>query len=659
MTPPIDRRKFIQNSMAAIGTTMLPPALMKAIAAPATTGTLGSIAHVVILCQENRSFDHYFGTIKGARGFNDDHAATIQSTTHNVFSQNDGSGNLYTPWHLNTTAVAGQWLGDVAHDLTTGTAAWDYGRSDKWIPEKTLNSATYFNRNDIPYHYALADAFTLCDNYFCSARTSTNPNRLFLMSGGVDPAGTNGGPIDTNSFTYGTLTWQTYPEALQNAGVSWRVYQAADNYDDNALAWFKQFTNLPTTSPLYINGRQTRALSDFQNDVTNNTLPAVSWIVAPAAQSEHPAYSPNVGVDYVNQYLSALASNPAVWAKTVFILTYDENGGFYDHVTTPTPPTGTTNEFISGVSIGLGSRVPTIVCSPWSTGGYVASEVFDHTSTLQFLEKWTGVTCPNISAWRRSVCGDLTSCFNFSSVNNSFPVLPNTAALVTLANSQQTLPTPTAPAPNTVMPVFEAGQKPLRIQPYQLDGWLTQDLTNKEVWTNWNNGGSKSVALQINVNNYRTDNPYQYLIAPNSGGKDYWHAIAYGKGFYDMEMIGPNQFYRRFQGYLNATAWQGQPEPQVRLTNNGAGQPVSILLDNTGTTNSAVFTVLDRVTSTGQISQTITVAPKSSVTLSLTTTQGWYDVKITLAGDTYFMQSLVGYTEGVLGYTRPPVLRWS
>ncbi|MDB5766364.1 MAG: Phospholipase 4 precursor [Collimonas fungivorans] len=652
------RRKFLKNSVAAMGASMLPPAVQQVLAAPAASGTLGSVAHVVILCQENRSFDHYFGTIKGARGFNDDHAATIQGTTRNVFSQADSTGALYTPWRLNSSTASAQWLSDVPHDLNTGTAAWNKGRNDKWIPNKGMNSHTYMTRNDIPYHYALADAFTLCDNYFCSARTSTNPNRLYLMSGTIDPQGAHGGPATTNGFTYGSLTWQTYPEALQAAGISWRTYQEVDNYDDNALAWFKQFQNLPTNSPLYINGVQTRVLADFQNDVMQDTLPAVSWIVAPAAKSEHPSGSPNVGVDYANQYLQALAANPAVWAKTVFIYTYDENGGFYDHVTTPTPPAGTANEFVSGVPIGLGSRVPTIVCSPWSRGGWVASEVFDHTSTIQFLEKWTGVTCPNISQWRRDICGDLTSCFDFSVSNTGFPVLPDTVALAALANTQKTLPKATPPAANTVMPPYEAGQKPLRVQPYQLNGWLTQDFAGQQVWTNWSNGGSKPAPLQINVDNYRSDNPWIYTMAANATSSDYWHVISYGGGYYDLEMIGPNQFYRRFKGYLSATAWQGQPEPQVKLSNNGVGQAVSILFDNSGTTNTAVFTVLDRITSGSLVTQTVTVAAKQTATLQLNTTGGWYDLKISLGGDSNFMQSMVGYTEGHQGLTRPPVLRW-
>jgi phospholipase C len=653
------RRTFIRNSVVVAGATMLPPAVQRALAAPAVAGTLGSVAHVVILCQENRSYDHYFGALKGGRGFNDDHAATVQKTTRTVFSQADAGGSLYTPWRLNTATTSAQWMGDVAHDLSSGTAAWNKGRNDKWLPAKGMKSIGYFTRNDIPYHYALADAFTLCDNYYCSARTSTNPNRLFMMTGTNDPQGKNGGPATSNGFVYGSLTWSTYPEALQAAGISWRVYQEADNFDNNALAWFKQFTNLATNSPLYINGIQTRVLADFQNDVMQNRLPAVSWVIAPARQSEHPSGgSPNIGAHYVNQYLQALAANPVVWAKTVFILTYDENGGFYDHAATPNPPPGTLDEYVAGVSTGLGGRVPTIVCSPWSRGGWISSEVFDHTSILQFLEKWTGVSCPHISQWRRSVCGDLTSCFDFTSSNAAFPVLPNTEQLVSQANAQRTLPAPAAPAANTIMPAYEAGQKPLRTLPYLLNGWLTQDLAAGRVWTNWGNGPGKHAPLQINLNNFRTDNPWFYMMAPNSESKDYWSVVTYGGGYYDLEMHGPNQFYRRFKGFLSATAWQGQPEPQVRLIDSGAGKPLSIVFDNSGTSNAATFTVLDRITSGTAVSQVVTVPARQSASIAFGTTSGWYDVQITLNNNATFMQSLVGHVEGVPGITRPPVLRW-
>lgn len=640
-----------------MGAGVLPASLQQALAAPAQSGTLGSVAHVVIFSQENRSFDHYFGSIKGARGFGDDHPMLRpNSGSQSVFMQQDlvVTGLTHAPFHLDTSCVY-----DIAHDWSTQNTAYDKGRMDAWLIAKGPFTMGYYKRTDIPWHYALADAFTLCDHYFCSTRTSTDPNRLYLMSGTLDPQGRNGGPATSNSF--GDLSWTTYPERLQAAGVSWRMYQEVDNYDDNALAWFKQFKNAPVGSPLYENGMKRRTVADFRNDVMNDQLPAVSWIIAPTALSEHPRGQPNAGADYVNQYLDALASNPAVWAKTVFILTYDENGGFFDHVSPPVPLPGTADEFVNGESIGLGFRVPTIVCSPWSRGGWIASETFDHTSILQFLEKWTGVAEPNISAWRRQVCGDLTSCFDFSTSNTSRPLLPDTASLVAASQGQCSTLLP-LPAYSTTMPTQEAGQKPMRGSPVQLDCWLSSDLANEgKVWINWANKGRQSAPLQINANANRTDGPWFYQADPGQSGKDYWHVVWYGGGYYDLEVHGPAQFMRRFRGYLNAQAVNGQPEPDVRLTTQGPGWPVLITFSNPGN-KPVTLNVVDRIaagSTVNTVNWAITLNGKETRTLSFATTNDWYDFGVTVSGDSYFYQSLVGHVEGRDGLTRPKLRRWS
>ncbi|MBI2732355.1 MAG: phospholipase C, phosphocholine-specific [Aquabacterium sp.] len=650
----INRRQFVRHAGAALGASVLPLSLQRALAAPAQGGTLGSIAHVVIFSQENRSFDHYFGSMKGVRGFGDDHPMLRQNSgNQSVFMQQDlvGAGLTHTPFHLDTSCVY-----DVAHDWSTQQTAYNKGRMDAWLIAKGPFTMGYYQRSDIPWHYALADAFTLCDHYFCSTRTSTDPNRLYLMSGTLDPQGRNGGPATSNSF--GDLTWTTYPERLQAAGISWRMYQEQDNYDDNALAWFKQFKTAQPGSPLFENGMKRRTIADFRHDVMNDQLPAVSWIIAPEALSEHPRGQPNAGAHYVNQYLDALASNPAVWAKTVFILTYDENGGFFDHVSPPVPLPGTPDEFVNGESIGLGFRVPTIVCSPWSRGGWVASETFDHTSILQFLEKWTGVSEPNISAWRRQVCGDLTSCFDFKVSDTSRPVLPDTASLASASQGQCSTLLP-LPAYSSTMPAQEAGQKPLRQAPVQLDCWLSSDLANEgKVWINWANKGSKSAPLQINANKHRVDGPWFYQADPGQSGKDYWHVVWYGGGYYDLEVHGPAQFMRRFRGYLNAFAVNGQPEPDVKLLTQGPGQPVTITFSNPGS-KPVTLTVVDRIAAGGTVNWAVTLKGKETRTLSFTTTNDWYDLGVTVNGDSTFYQSLVGHVEGRDGLTRPKLKRWS
>lgn len=653
-----NRRSFIKAAGVAAAASMLPAALQRALAAPAPSGTLGSIGHVVIFSQENRSFDHYFGSMRGVNGFGDDHPLVVQkSNNRTVFQQADASGNLLAPWHLDSNITSGQCVQDIAHDWTAMHGSWNNGRLDKWIAAHGSYAMGYLARNDIPWHYALADAFTVCDNFFCATLSSTNPNRLYMMTGTIDPAGTGGGPVIDNSEK--GYSWTTYAERLQAAGISWRVYQEQDNYDDNALAWFNNFKNAPVGSALYENGMKRRVPADFAADVANNTLPAVSWVIAPASLSEHPHYAPNKGANYVNQYLQALASNPAVWEKTVFILTYDENGGFFDHVLPPVPPAGTANEFVNGVPIGLGQRIPTIVCSPWSRGGWVSSEVFDHTSVLQFLEKWTGVAEPNISTWRRQVCGDLTSAFDFTTSNNAFPTLPNTATLASQADNQcANLPLPKAPAMPNPLPTQEAGQRPLRVQPYKLDCWLTSDLAAGRVWVNWSNGGSKAAGLQINCDNYRTDGPWVYNVTAGQTSKDYFSVVKYGAGYYDLEVHGPNQFFRRFIGYLSAKAWNNQPEPDIQLLTNGVGQPVTINFKNT-TTVAASYKVTQRNgDNSATRNWTIAVPAGQTVTQTFPTENDWYDYGITLAGDSAFYQSLSGHVEGVPGASRPPVQRW-
>jgi phospholipase C len=231
------------------------------------------------------------------------------------------------------------------------------------------------------------------------------------MSAWIDPLGVNGGPIISNEHNQ-LYTWKTYPEALTEAGVSWRVYQEVDNYGTNVLEYFDQFVNAPVSSPLYQNALRTYASDQFEYDA-HDKLPTVSWILPTSWQSEHPDYTPAAGADFVASKIDAIAANPDVWAKTVFILNYDENDGLFDHVPPPTPPAGTPGEFVDGVPIGAGFRVPCIIVSPWTAGGWISSSTSDHTSTLQFLEKLTGVTVPNITQWRRDTFSDLTSALGF------------------------------------------------------------------------------------------------------------------------------------------------------------------------------------------------------------------------------------------------------
>jgi phospholipase C len=304
----------------------------------------------------------------------------------------------------------------------------------------------YYKRSDIPFYHALADAFTICDGYHCSVIGPTDPNRLMSMSATIDPAGTHGGPlvetkVGTRAAARGTFKWTTMPERLQAHGISWKVYtSAAGGVFDNVLPYFKAYR---AGSALAARGIAPTFPADFMTDLSAGKLPQVSWLTPGVLDSEHPGFSRAVSGEIVTrQIVEALISHPKTWAKTALFITWDENGGFFDHVAPPTAPKGTKGEFLTvsqlpaaaqGVRgpIGLGFRVPMLVVSPFSRGGLVCPDVFDHTSTLRFLETRFGVEVPNLSAWRRRVTGDLTSAFNFAArPRTSRPSLPSPAVPV-------------------------------------------------------------------------------------------------------------------------------------------------------------------------------------------------------------------------------------
>jgi phospholipase C len=338
------------------------------------------------------------------------------------------------------------------------------GRMDRFASAGGPHVMAYHTRADIPWHMALADAFTVCDGYHCSVLGPTAPNRLYSMTGTIDPPGRYGGPVKDNPSSTPSYTWTTYPERLQAKGISWRVYQETDNFDDNALAWFKAYQEANSASPLNENGMRRRDTSAFAGDVASGNLPQVSWIIAPANQSEHPGYSPGYGADFSNYMLQALFAHPKVWAQTVLFFSYDENGGYFDHVVPPLAPPGTPDEFVGGQPIGLGLRVPMIVCSPWSRGGSVCSRTFDHTSLLRFLEARFGIREPQISAWRRKTCGDLTATLDLKRADYSIPQLPATAPLVASSKRAcaQDLPG-VPPLLSQRMPAQERGRRPVRL----------------------------------------------------------------------------------------------------------------------------------------------------------------------------------------------------
>ncbi len=423
---------------------------------PLSTGCakITDIEHVVILTQENRSFDHYFGSYRGVRGFSDQSAAFQQPDSSNTTVSPVGQ---LLPFHLDTSQVNAACTHDISHDWVPQHQSWDNGKMDGFVnsrlpinPNDAVLTMGYYTRADLPYYYALADGFTLCDNYFCSVIGPTDPNRLYLLAGSLDPDGKSGGPVlqtivTNRSAMHGRLTYTTMPEQLQARGISWKVYSSPDVdilgglLSDNVLSYFKNFQD--PSSPLHQNAFGPQFPVDFLADVASGNLPQVSWLIGSVVTSDHPPAPAIFGENILSLIITALSANPALWAKTVLFVNYDENGGFFDHVPPVTAPPGTPGEYVTAPAvpdptvagnpavsgpIGLGFRVPMLIISPFSRGGLVSSDLFDHTSVLRFLETRFGAEVPNLSAWRRATVGDLTSAFNFKSPDHSIPSLPST-----------------------------------------------------------------------------------------------------------------------------------------------------------------------------------------------------------------------------------------
>jgi len=408
------------------------------------------IKHVVLLMQENRSFDHYFGTMPNARGFNDRNAIRLPDGS-SVFRQPDPAhpNGFIEPWHLDTATNGVQKIPSTSHSWSVQHESLNKGAMDRWLPAHRAVSGPsapyvmgHYEQADIPFHWSLAQAFTLCDGYHCSVLGPTWPNRMMWMTGTIDPGGSGGGPITRNFTTpSGGYTWKTYPERLEEAGVTWKVYIERDDYALNMLKEFRRYQKAGRNSPLYTKGIATCPVGQFEQDAADNRLPTVSWILPNAAASEHPDYRPADGAKFISDRINAIAANPEGWASTVFVLCYDENDGLFDHVVPPIPEDATTGEFVHGVPIGAGFRVPCIVVSPWTAGGWVATDRFDHTSCLRLLERVTGVIEENLSDWRRQVFGDLTSVLRVAQKPGR-PVTFQVDAEVTRANATDLLPAP-------------------------------------------------------------------------------------------------------------------------------------------------------------------------------------------------------------------------
>ena len=415
-----------------------------------------------MLMQENRSFDHYFGTLAGVRGFDDPKALKL-ATGRSVFYQPDPenpSGYLL-PFHLDTRTTSAQKIPSTSHAWEVQHDAWNGGKMDNWLPahrkadggDKAPYVMGYHTRADIPFQFALAEAFTLCDAYHCSVMGPTWPNRMYWMTGTIDPDGEAGGPMTSNKEIPKGFRWTTYAERLEQAGVSWKVYQQKDNYGCNMLENFQNVSGgRHKTLALHLKGMVREP--EGQIRIRRDERQSAGGLVDHHHQHgtpEHPDFMPAAGAAFVASKIDAIAANPEVWAKTAFILNYDENDGIFDHVAAAgRRRPARREEFVRGLPIGGGFRVPCIIVSPWTAGGWVCSQPFDHTSVLQFLEKFTGVKEPNISDWRRQTFGDLTAAFRFDAEKANPPQLPDTGTAFNLATYEAYhLPKPTLPGAET------------------------------------------------------------------------------------------------------------------------------------------------------------------------------------------------------------------
>lgn len=675
----LNRRRFLQLSGTTAAATAIAELMGESVARAASipanraTGSIKDVEHVVVLMQENRPFDHYFGTLKGVRGFGDPHPVLLPGGK-DVWHQNDGARDVL-PYHPDAPNLGMQFLKDLDHSWKSTQAAFNKGKYDGWLDAKSSTTMAYYKRQDIPFHFALADAFTVCDDYHCSLLGPTDPNRYYMFTGWDGNDGTGGGPDLWNKES--GYSWSTYPEELQRAGVSWKVYQDAGdgldapghwgwtedayigNYGDNSLLYFTEYQNAKPGDPLYDNARTGTDAKNgddlfriFRQDVASGKLPQVSYIAAPEAYSEHSNWPPSFGAWYMANILNILTSNPDVWSKTALFITYDENDGFFDHIVPPhansplipgASTVSTANEFYAGAQdvpgdFGLGARVPMIVASPWSMGGWACSETFDHTSIIRFMEQRFGVKSPNISQWRRTVCGDLTSAFDFSRSGSASVTLPDTSSYKPTDHSRHPDYIPAPPAVNS-MPQQEPGTKPSRPLGYALD--VVVKVNGAALTAHWDNKGALGAHIQVR-SNLLPAAPYSYTVGAGAGLDASW---ALGSE-YDVQMHGPAGWYRRHAGTTAAGDIQvsvgrdgNAPHAHFRVKNAGAGS-VSLKLVNAYETGP----------------QSVDLQPGQEKSVVVPAQGGWYDLAVTSSTDPKLVRVLAGRLENGAPSTSDPQL---
>lgn len=705
----MNRRDFLLNTLKTLsGTAMLaslPISIQKAFAidAKVETGTIQDVKHVVILTQENRSFDNYFGTLKGVRGFGDRFSIPL-SHQRKVWQQYDSDQQIVLPYHLDSRLGNAQRVKGTPHSWKDGQDAWDAGRMGDWVKHKQPQSMGYYKQQEVEFQFALANAFTLCDAYHCAMHAGTNPNRKFIWTGTNGPTAANVASVVNEFDSIGASNigyeWMTYPERLQQAGVSWKVYQSMpDNFTDNPLAGFKQYrranelsgqpvSHRDTVSPAYdeqIDAHQPLYkgiantmpdggfLASLKEDIAKGKLPEVSWIVAPAAYSEHPGpSSPVQGAWYIQEVLNALTENPDIWSQTVFLVNFDENDGYFDHVPSPSAPsrdesgipqgkttlsdqqmsyeyfdhpavaTAKSQPQPDGRVYGPGVRVPMYVISPWSRGGWVNSQVFDHTSILRFLEQRFGVEEPNISPYRRAVCGDLTTAFDFK--NPNMMAIPSLDGKRTkqeadaIRQAQANLPQVSRPL-GQQFPVQEKGIRLSRALPYILHTSAKVNVETQSVELMFSNTGTQAAVFHVYDRLNLTAIPKRFMVEAGKQLADQWLV----NPDYDLWVLGPNGFHRHFKGNLSHSLQQ-QALPEIRICVSDCAPKIELKVRHDGK-QPVQLRVHANAYLAQQSWQIETAVNENSLDWDMDDFGGWYDFSVSLVDDPSYQRRFAGRIE--------------
>ncbi len=687
-----DRRRFLAFTGASAALAGFPPSIRRALAAaPAVvTGTIKDLKHIVILMQENRGFDHYFGTMRGVRGFGDRFPVPLASGKP-VWFQSNGEREI-APFHLDPSKFNALLAPSTPHGFADSQAAWNQGKFGYWPKYKRDNSMGYYRREDIPFQFALAEAFTLCDAYHCSITTGTDPNRITFFSGsnfnpelgrrGINCTDADSEPNNLRcwianpetdkwpvpGYTYkGTpFHWPTLPELLEEAGISWRIYQDPNDNWTGAMHGGLAFNAFRTAAPgssLYENGMSLWTLDDFAAQVREGNLPAVSWILPPRIFSEHPGApsSPQKGAHFTARILDALTANPAVWSRAAFFITFDENDGHFDHVPPPAVPSYDAEGRLMGKATlsldgeyfsdpernylvpedtisgtlrpwGLSARVPMYVVSPFSRGGWVCSEVFDHTSLARFLERRFDIEVPNISPWHRAVCGDLTSAFDFTGGDAELPALPATSNFAELEAQQSRMPPYQVPDQAEAL-YQERGTRPSRALAYELH--TDAEVRNGEVTLRFRNSGRLGAVFHVYDKRHLERIPRRYTVEAGKELEDSWPLEA---GSYELYVFGPQGFIRFFQANT-----AGGPRCQLSYD---APANVLILSMSNPTDTALRLRIRDEAYAYGGPWELELKAGEQAVQrFDLSGSASWYDFSVQLVADKEWSRRFAGRLE--------------